>query len=111
MIIYPASIERPEDYPHGLPFVPGTLVEISEFADAAVMKWFGVERPFDLMQVLTGASVGEGWMVVDDDSAGQPAPAPPRRRRFRAGSYDRDVEVLQAGPFTSVVLRQRRREE
>lgn len=108
MIIFQAAAERPPEYPAGLPFVPGTLVEISEFADAAVMKWFGVQRPFDVLQQVTAASAGEGWHLVDDDVPLQ-STRPISRRRMQAGDYERDIEVLHAGPFTSVILRQRRR--
>jgi hypothetical protein len=158
--IYPASAERPPDYPAGLPFIPGALVEITEFADAAVMKWFAVERPFEVMQQLVGMSAADGWqaepattapgkpaalapdglsapahaeppaMAPDEASATLPAepPAtvpghpsamfhddaatsagPARPVHLTAGDLERDIEVLQAGPFTSVVLRQRHR--
>jgi hypothetical protein len=110
VIIFPAAPERPEGYPETLPFIPEQLVEITEFEDAAVMKWFGVDRPFDLMQQLAGACVSEGWSAVGAE--GEPADAAQTaRRRYTRGRLERELEVLPAGPFTSVILRQRRHGE
>jgi hypothetical protein len=110
VIIFPAAPQRPEGYPEALPFIPGQLVEITEFEDAAAMKWFGVDRPFDLMQQLAGACVSEGWSAIG--GAGEPVDAAPSaRRRYVRGNLERELEVLPAGPFTSVVLRQRRHGE
>jgi hypothetical protein len=110
LIIFPAAPERPDGYPHTLPFIPHQLVEITEFEDAVVMKWFGVERAFDVMQQLAGASVAEGWTAVREE--GEPADlAGTTRRRYTLGSLDRELEALPAGPFTSVILRQRRHGE
>lgn len=108
MTVYPASARRPRDYPPGLPFVTGALVEITASAGSVAMKWFGVDRPFDVLQQLTGDSARDGWRVIDDDG---PAPGgAPRRRRLRLGSSRREIVVLQAGPFSSVVLTQTGRE-
>jgi predicted Zn-dependent protease with MMP-like domain len=106
LIIFPAVAERPDGYPDTLPFIPRQLVEITEFEDAVVMKWFGVERPFEVMQQLAGASVAEGWTAVRGE--GEPADAGLTRRRYTLGRVERELEVLPAGPFTSVILRQRR---
>jgi hypothetical protein len=109
LIIFPAAAQRPDGYPDTLPFIPNQLVEITEFEDAVVMKWFGVERPFDVMQQLVGASVAEGWTAVSEEA--EPADAGGTRRRFTRGRLERELEVLPAGPFTSVILRQRRHGE
>jgi hypothetical protein len=107
LIIFPAAPVPPDGYPDTLPFIPHQLVEITEFEDAVVMKWFGVERPFDLMQQLAGASVAEGWTAVREEA--EPADlAATARRRYTLGSLERELQVLPAGPFTSVILRQRR---
>jgi hypothetical protein len=107
MIIFPAAPERPDGYPSALPFIPNQLVEITEFEDAAVMKWFGVDRPFDIMQQLAGTSVAEGWSATREDGGS----ADSARSRFALGHLERELEVLPAGPFTSVILRQRRHGE
>jgi predicted Zn-dependent protease with MMP-like domain len=106
LIIFPAVPERPDGYPDTLPFIPHQLVEITEFEDAVVMKWFGVDRPFDVMQQLAGASVAEGWTALREE--GEPADAGTTRRRYILARLERELEVLPAGPFTSVILRQRR---
>jgi hypothetical protein len=110
LIIFPAAPAPPDGYPHTLPFIPNQLVEITEFEDAVVMKWFGVERPFDVVQQLAGASAAEGWTAVREE-AEQPDFAGTTRRRFTLGRLERELEVLPAGPFTSVILRQRRHGE
>jgi predicted Zn-dependent protease with MMP-like domain len=109
LIIFPAAPAPPDGYPHTLPFIPNQLVEITEFEDAVVMKWFGVERPFDVVQQLAGASVAEGWTAASAE--GGPADAGTTRRRYTLGRLERELEVLPAGPFTSVILRQRRHGE
>jgi hypothetical protein len=100
---YPASVRRPDDFPAELPFVPRAAVEIRMRDDACIMSWYGVARPFDLVQQLIGTSASSGWSRTDE------LVAPPRSVRFRRGIAERLIDVLQAGPFAAVTLTQRER--
>ncbi|CAN5768735.1 hypothetical protein BH23GEM9_BH23GEM9_21990 [soil metagenome] len=86
------------------------LVEITQSDDGRVMKWWGVSRPIDLLQQLTGALVTAGWTRVNDAEAtrgqDEATRGPVRSLRFRCGAMERNVEAVQAGPFSFVILRE-----
>jgi hypothetical protein len=98
-----AATVRPEHYPADLPFVPDRPVELSMAGSELRLAWHGVDRPFDLVQQLIGASAQDGWTREERQQAG----APPRRVRLGRAGARRQIDVVQAGPFSSVVLKQR----
>jgi hypothetical protein len=100
---------QPEGYPERLPFVPNTPVEIRQEGSRVTMCWRGVDRPFDLLQQLIGASARDGWSRVPDE-ADAARTAPPQRVRFRSDAGERVIEVTVAGPFSSVSLTQSEQE-
>jgi hypothetical protein len=109
MEIWPASAERPEGFPAGLPFVPHVEVAVEHDAVAGVivMKWWGVARPLELMQQLLGASVKDGWTLHDDEPPITGDAGSVRRMCFRLGERERTVETLQAAQFSFVTLTER----
>jgi hypothetical protein len=107
---WPAAAQRPPGYPDALPFVPGAAVDVSASDTAGdstvVMKWLGVERPDDLVQQLVGACAVTGWRRTPDPA--DPGPGPSRLVRFVAGGAERVIEAVRAGPFSFVMLTERR---
>jgi hypothetical protein len=112
MHIWPAADSAPEGYPRDLPFVPRVQVAIEgdagEGGDVVVMKWWGIERPIELLQLLSGASARDGWVLHDDDPPATGDAGSVRRLRFVRGSEERIVEAVQAGAFSFITLTQRR---
>jgi hypothetical protein len=98
-----AAAQRPENYPADLPFVPCRPVELSMAGSELRVAWHGVDRPFDLVQQLIGASAQDGWTREER----QQTAAPSRRVRLSRAGVQREIDVVQAGPFSSVVLKQR----
>jgi hypothetical protein len=108
MKVWEAAPAVPQDYPAGLPFVPNLKVGIEEEAEGVVvMKWWGVERPLEVMQQLLGASVQDGWAVHDDLPAATGDAGSIRRISMRRGGNERVVEAIQAAPFSFVTLTER----
>jgi hypothetical protein len=107
---WPASAQRPPGYPEALPFVPDAAVDVTVDVTGdggtVVMKWLGVERPADLVQQLVGACAVAGWRRTADPA--DPGRSTPRHVRFVAGEAERVIEAVHAGPFSFVMLTERR---
>jgi hypothetical protein len=118
MKIWQAAQSRPDGYPEGLPFVPGTevAVESDRHGDPAegasgevvVMKWWAVPRPLELLQQLLGACVTEGWVLHEDNPpTANGDPGSVRTLHLHRAGRERVVEAVQANPFSFVTLKER----
>jgi hypothetical protein len=87
--------------------VPNVEVGIEDGAGVVVMKWWGVQRPLELMQQLLGASVQDGWQLVSEVPRPTGDAGSIRTMVFRREQLERTVETVQAAPFSFVTLTQR----
>jgi hypothetical protein len=109
MKVWPPAAAVPAGYPAGLPFVPNRQVAVElEAGGVRVMKWWGVDRPVELVQQLIGTSVQEGWALDEAAAAPSGDAGVARRLRFARGTDERVIESVQAGHFSFVTLTERR---